>query len=224
VVLGGAAAILMVTAVSVGILGWKIHEDFLSSVLGNHLIAKLDMQDPFTVSYQSFDSLFRRLFIYDDPESTGAIRLASTPRYCGIDHEGVDIYLRQSARSSNLPGGAATAQRGPSIGLLGVVTLLLAPATATYHFVLLWLPVGLLIDYFVRRAPACAPTSFSASTRSSGSFLTGIPSPLKGAGDLRCWPIPDSFFSWRCSSLASISFGPGRNRPGSADRRFTDHV
>src|SRR3984957_11307474 len=37
VVLGGAAAILMVTAVSVGILGWKIHEDFLSSVLANHL-------------------------------------------------------------------------------------------------------------------------------------------------------------------------------------------
>jgi hypothetical protein len=31
--------------------------------------------------------------------------------------------------------------------LLGILTLLLAPATATYHFVLLWLPVGLLARY-----------------------------------------------------------------------------
>jgi hypothetical protein len=38
----------------------------------------------------------------------------------------------------------------PSIGLLGVLVLLLAPATATYHFVLLWLPVALLISFFLR--------------------------------------------------------------------------
>src|ERR1700722_7214874 len=82
VVLGGAAVILLVTAVSVGILGWKIHQDFLSSVLGNHLVAKLDLQDPFTVSYQSFDSLFRRLFIYDatlNPQAPFAL-----PRLQGI--------------------------------------------------------------------------------------------------------------------------------------------
>jgi hypothetical protein len=32
-----------------------------------------------------------------------------------------------------------------AIGLLGVLALLLAPATASYHTVLLWLPAGLLL-------------------------------------------------------------------------------
>jgi hypothetical protein len=58
-------------------------------------------------------------------------------------------------------GGDGTT--GPSIGILGVVTLLLAPATAAYHFVLLWLPVGLLIDYFVRQG-----------ARVRGYFILGI--------------------------------------------------
>ncbi len=34
------------------------------------------------------------------------------------------------------------------VGIFGILALLIAPATATYHCVLLWLPVGLLINYF----------------------------------------------------------------------------
>ena len=65
VVLGGAAAILAVAITSVVILGWKVHAEFLSAVLGNHLLGNLSMQNPFATSFQSFDALLRQLFIFD---------------------------------------------------------------------------------------------------------------------------------------------------------------
>jgi len=148
VVLGGACAILAVTLTSIGVLGWKIHGDFLSAILGNHLIGKIDMQDPFTASFQSFDSLFRRLFIFDataNPQPLFALPVLQTIAVivtkASILSAGV-VTMVKLARSGV---AAATA---PSIGVLGILTLLLAPATATYHFVLLWLPVGLLVGYF----------------------------------------------------------------------------
>jgi hypothetical protein len=160
---GGATAILVVALVSIGVLGWKIHEDFLSTVLGNHLIARLNMQDPFTASYQSFDSLFRRLFIFDatlNPQPLFAVpRLQSI----GVPITKVSILLVAVAALVKLPQSNAANATAPSIGILGILTLLLAPATATYHFVLLWLPVGLLINYFFQeRAPLYAYFSLGA--------------------------------------------------------------
>jgi hypothetical protein len=193
VVLGGAAAILMVTALSVAILGWKIHEDFLSSVLGNHLIAKLDLQNPFAVSYQSFDSLFRRLFIYDatlNPQAPFA-----WPRLQGIAVLITKASILLAAigtlvKLARRGGGDATA---PSIGILGVVTLLLAPATATYHFVLLWLPVGLLIDYFVRQGARVRAYLILGIYALIGFFPYRYTIPFEGRGGLTVLAYPRLF-------------------------------
>jgi hypothetical protein len=193
VVLGGAAAILMVTALSVAILGWKIHEDFLSSVLGNHLIAKLDLQNPFAVSYQSFDSLFRRLFIYDatlNPQAPFAL-----PRLQGIAVLITKASILLAAigtlvKLARRGGGDATA---PSIGILGVVTLLLAPATATYHFVLLWLPVGLLIDYFVRQGARVRAYLILGIYALIGFFPYRYTIPFEGRGGLTVLAYPRLF-------------------------------
>jgi Glycosyltransferase family 87 len=193
VVLGGAAAILMVTALSVAILGWKIHEDFLSSVLGNHLIAKLDLQNPFAVSYQSFDSLFRRLFIYDatlNPQAPFA-----WPRLQGIAVLITKASILLAAigtlvKLARWGGGDATA---PSIGILGVVTLLLAPATATYHFVLLWLPVGLLIDYFVRQGARVRAYLILGIYALIGFFPYRYTIPFEGRGGLTVLAYPRLF-------------------------------
>jgi hypothetical protein len=152
IVLGGAIAIAVVSAVSISVLGWKLHEDYLSSVLGNHLVAKLDMQDPFTASYQSFDSLFRRLFIFDaalNPRPLWAFpRLSSV----GLIVTKVSILLATITTLVELARRGAASTTWLSIGILGICTLLLAPATATYHFVLLWLPVGLLVNGFSRES------------------------------------------------------------------------
>jgi Glycosyltransferase family 87 len=193
VVLGGAAAILMVTAVSVGILGWKIHEDFLSSVLGNHLVAKLDLQDPFTASYQSFDSLFRRLFIYD--ATLNAHAPYDLPRLQGIAVliTKASILLAAIVTLVKLARRAGDGATEPSIGILGVVTLLLAPATAAYHFVLLWLPVGLLIDYFVRQGARVRAYFVLGIYALIGFFPYRYTIPFEGRGGLTVLAYPRLF-------------------------------
>ena len=158
IVLGGAAAALAVTAVSIAMLGWKVHEVFLSSVLGSHLVAHLSMQDPYAVSFQSFDTLFRRLFVFDATANPHPWIAAARLQVVGVLVAKMTLLciaigtLVKIARSSDITDKAA-----PSVGILGILTLLLAPATATYHFTLLWLPVGLLISQLYREhARYCA--------------------------------------------------------------------
>jgi Glycosyltransferase family 87 len=189
-VLGGAAAILVVTSVSVGVLGWKIHEDFLSSVLGNHLIANLSMQDPFTASFQSFDTLFRRLFIFDamsNPEP-----LIALPHLQGISvlFTKASIFLVAIATLVRLARSDVGTVTAPSIGLLGIVTLLLAPATATYHFVLLWLPVGLLINYFLQQRASTGAYCILGIYTLIGFFPYRFTMPFEGRGGLTVLAYP----------------------------------
>jgi hypothetical protein len=156
-VLGGAASILLIAFLSISVLGWQIHQQFLASVLGNHLVGRLQMQDPFAAAFQSFDTLFRQLFVFD-ATSNPHPWLASP----GLQIAGVVVTkaaILTTAVATLIRCGRADGENSvaPSVGLLGIVVLLLAPATATYHFVLLWLPAGLLIEYFLcNRAPLFA--------------------------------------------------------------------
>jgi ubiquinone/menaquinone biosynthesis C-methylase UbiE len=152
VVLGGAAAMLCVGLLSVGILGWKIHREFLA-VLANHLVAKLDLQDPFAVSYQSFDSLFRRLFVFDAARNPWPLWDVPRLHVMGVLATKLALFALAAAALVRLVRRNPAAATAPSIGILGILTMLLAPATASYHYILLWLPVGLLVHfYFVERA------------------------------------------------------------------------
>ncbi len=190
VVVGAALTILVIVLVSVAVLGWRIHEQFLTSVLGNHLVANLSMQDPFTARFQSFDTLYRRLFIYDarrNPEPlivapvlSAAARLVTK---AAILLAAIATLIRQ-ARASAAPA------TGASIGLLGIVTLLVAPATATYHLVLLWLPVALLVDTFLRaRSPRCAYLLLGCYAL-IGFFPYARTDPFEGRGALTVLAYP----------------------------------
>jgi hypothetical protein len=155
IVAGGVVAIVVVTLASIVVLGWRVHAQFFTSVIGSHLVARLSMQTPFAASFQSFDTLFRRLFVFDAVENPQPLLDAPLVQEVGILVTKVLILAAAIAtliRLARIPGTTA-----PSIGLLGILTLLLAPGTGTYHFVLLWLPVGLLVDYLLRECtPACA--------------------------------------------------------------------
>ena len=149
IVAGGALTILVVVLASIAILGWPLHEQFLTSVIGNHLVGQLRMQDPFTAIFQSFDSLYRRLFVFDATANPHPWVIAPALHPAAVVVTKGAILLATIATLVRLwraPGVTA-----PAIGLLGVVTLLLAPGTGTYHLVLLWLPVGLLVDYLLRQ-------------------------------------------------------------------------
>lgn len=190
VVVGGVVTILVSVLVSVAVLGWRIHEQFLTSELGNHLVANLNVHDPFTARFQSFDTLYRHLFIYDAsrnpvpliiaPVLFGVVRLITK---AGILLAAIATLIRQT----RVGGATATAA---SIGLLGIVTLLLAPATATYHLVLLWLPVGLLVDTFLRAdSPRCAYLLLGCYAL-IGFFPYAWTDPFEGHGGLTVLAYP----------------------------------
>jgi len=204
VVLGGAMAIAAVASVSIGVMGWKIHQDFLLSVLGNHLTAHLSMQDPFAVSFQSFDTLFRRLFVYDaasNPQpfvaSASFASIAVTATKGSILAAAVLTLVRLNRR-----GGEAVA---PSIGLLGIVTLLLAPATATYHFCLLWLPIGLLIRCFLLEGAAPFAYFVLGAYALIGFFPYGRSNLFAGRGALGMLAFP-RLFLLLAMFMASVYF------------------
>jgi Glycosyltransferase family 87 len=192
-VLGGATAILAVVLTSIGVLGWKIHEEFLSSVLGNHLVANMSMQDPFTASFQSFDTLFRRLFVLDERLNPQPWIALPRLQVIGVVLAKVSIFLAGIATLVKLARSAGGNAAAPSIGLLGVLTLLLAPATATYHFVLLWLPVGLLVDYFFRRRTPMRAYFILGIYALIGFFPYKFTIPFEGRGGLTVLAYPRLF-------------------------------
>jgi hypothetical protein len=148
VVVAGAIAIAVVLLVSVSVLGWPVHQIFLSEVLLGHLSGHLIPGPRFFATFQSFDTLYERLFILDatrnphpfiDAPNVAVIALIGTKALSAL---AAAISLFKLAR------GKGERALGASIGILGVLTLLLAPGSGTYAFVLLWLPVALLVDYF----------------------------------------------------------------------------
>jgi hypothetical protein len=188
----GLLVILAIAALSIAILGWQVHETFLRSVLGNHLTANIGVQDPFTVRFQSFDTLFRRLFVFDPERNPHPLWPAPALQVLSLLITKVVLVLAGAAALVRLSrsGAAATA---PSMGLIGVLTMLIAPATATYHFALLWLPVALLVDHFFRqgaRAGACLILGLYALI---GFFPYQFAYPFEGRGGLTVLAYPRLF-------------------------------
>lgn len=141
---GLTAALL--TAASLGLWGWEIHKQFLTSVLGNHLLSNLSMQNPYSTSFQSIDGLFRRLFV------THALHnpkpwLAYPAAYWALKPTLLLVLTLMTLRVLR------KAMKNPSshpliLALPAILILVVAPATSTYNFLLLWLPLGLLMKYF----------------------------------------------------------------------------
>ena len=154
VVLGGVVAIAAVGLVSIAVLGWQVHQVFLLEIFGNHLAGRLSLRDqgvPFTAVYQSFDTLFSRLFVFDPLQNPLPLVAAPILRTLSLVTLKGAIALAAVASLVKLARGSTSSFLAPSIGILAMLLLLLAPATATYMCVLLWLPVALLIDYFLAR-------------------------------------------------------------------------
>jgi hypothetical protein len=132
------------TLLSVAVMGTGAFERFIVTVLPDHLQSRYSLQNPYATAFQSWDSLLMRLFVRDPAENPAALLdarwiyvVAKTVILLGgaalVVREGVRL-LRTKTRDS----GEAL------LALLAIAALLFAPGTATYHFVLLWLPLGLL--------------------------------------------------------------------------------
>jgi hypothetical protein len=225
VVLGGVAAIAGVGLVSIGVLGWKVHEIFLLSVLGNHLTGRLSLQDhgalPFTAVYQSFDTLFDRLFVFDPVRNPHPLLAAPLLRMFSLIAVKGSILLVAVATLVKLARGGTSSAAAPSIGILGILVLLIAPATATYMCALLWLPVALLIDYFLAKG-ARVPAYFVLGAYTIIGFIPyNYTYPFEGHGGLTVLAYPRLFLLF-AMFVGCVYFIAFPRRSGQRDAPFAD--
>jgi hypothetical protein len=196
VALGGAIAILAVVLASVSVVGWKVHEVFLASVFGKHLIGRLSLGDssvPFTAVYQSFDTLVSRLFVPDatwNPQPFVSAPGLRAPTLVAVKALLLLVAAAALVRLARTEGRRAA---GPAIGVVGILVLLIAPATATYTFVLLWLPVALLVAYFLSRGERTAAYVTLVTYVLIGFIPYGHTYPFEGRGGLTVLAFPRLF-------------------------------
>ena len=151
VILAGVLTIFILTAATLIVLGSAVYGQFFLRVLGKHLEGNI--QDPFSPTFQSWNSLLRRLFIFDsgrnpDPLfNSSAVFLSSL---CCVYMFVVALLIAAFKQLSHRSGAFAKDIR---FALLCMAALLLLPASATYHFLLLILPVALVLKSEVWTAP-----------------------------------------------------------------------
>jgi hypothetical protein len=196
VVMGGAIAIAGVGLISIAVLGWKVHEIFILTVFGSHLTGRLSLQDqtvPFTAVYQSFDTLFDRLFVFDPDRNPHPLLAAPILRTIGlITVKGSTLFVAAAALIK-LARAETSRAAAPSIGILGITLFLIAPATATYTFALLWLPIALLIDYFLANNARIAAYFILGTYALIGFIPYQYAYPFEGHGGLSVLAYPRLF-------------------------------
>jgi hypothetical protein len=215
VVLGGVISVIAVASVSIAVLGWPVHQMFLSSVLGTHLVANLSQQDPFTASFQSFDTLFRRLFVFDATANPHPWRVLPGLQPVAVALVKLTIAAVAVVTLVRRARNDSVSDTTRAVALLGITVLLLAPATASYHFALLWLPVGLLIGLFLReRAPGYAWLTIGLYTLIS-FFPYGHSGRFEGDGGLTVLAYPRLFIVLALFAV-SVRFIWTRTRPAAS--------
>jgi hypothetical protein len=193
VVLASVIAVVGVALISIAELGWPVHQTFLKSVLGNHLTGHLSLHQysvPFTAVYQSFDTLIDRLLVYDPTWNPQPLLDAPRLRVVALVVIKASIVAAAAATIYGLVRREAAAAAAPAIGILGILVLLLAPATATYTFVLLWLPVALLVEHFLTRHQPVAAYLVLAFYALIGFIPYGHTQVFEGHGGLGVLAFP----------------------------------
>jgi hypothetical protein len=193
VVMGGGIAIAAVALVSIGMLGWQVHQIFVVDVLFNHLAGHVEPGPRFIAVFQSFDTLFDRLFIFDFLRNPHPVLDAPPVRTAAVLGTKCLLVFAAAAALIKLGRGATAGAIAPAIGILGILALLIAPGSGTYAFVLLWLPVALLIDYFLSeraRVPACLVLCIYVLI---GFIPYGHTHPFEGRGALTVLAFPRLF-------------------------------
>lgn len=138
-----ALTVILVSAIGIVVLGPSVNGQFALNVLGHHLQG--DIQNPFSPIFQSWNSLFRRWFIMDQTRNPDPLFSSSTAyvsSLCTIYGLVVTSIVLVFKASTRKFGGDA---QSVHFALLAIAGLLLLPASATYHFLLLSLPVALLL-------------------------------------------------------------------------------
>ena len=142
---GLAAALTLagVLAVSLWLHGWPTYQTFLTEVLPRHWQGEI--QDPYAVGFQSWNSLFRRLFL-GEPSLNPFPVVHSPLAYFGFKN--LTFWTVAAGAMALLWGSGPMSRRHRWLFQAAVVAtaiLVLSPAAATYHFLLLTIPTTFLV-------------------------------------------------------------------------------
>ncbi len=135
VVLGAAVASVALLLLTLWAQGPQPFDTFLNEVLPRHL--RGEIQDPFSTRFQSFGSLFRRLFVREPTLNPTAALDAPVLLFF---FKNLSFWLLAGATALGLAGAQFSKKDHRFLfrmGLLPVAILLMSPASATYHFLLL---------------------------------------------------------------------------------------
>jgi hypothetical protein len=134
----GFLLLFLIAALYMG--GHVMNEYF--SVLLSHLNGKIEGQSPFAYQFQSWNALFRSLFVYDasvNPEplysSTLLFEILRFTVYALVTGMAIRSFYQIRSHSMALPF---------SVAIAGIAAFEILPASASYHFILLLLPMLLL--------------------------------------------------------------------------------
>lgn len=137
VVAGAVISVAAVAGGSIALLGWRVHAEYLHIVLPAQAAGML--QDPFHPLWQSWESLTRRMFVLEPTlnpspvaDLPGVQAFVTAVAVCGI-WAAVVLLVR-----------AAPDRRHLHYAAIVIATLAAAPGGASYHLVLLALPLALL--------------------------------------------------------------------------------
>lgn len=134
-VLAGICTSAVIVLLAVWLAGFEIFRVFAVEVLPRHLQGEI--QDPFAIQFQSWNSMLRRMFVYSaslNPQPP----FASEPLFLILKNFIPWLWLAAFVwifRATQLAD--TTQQRRFEIGMLPLAILLISPGSATYHFLLL---------------------------------------------------------------------------------------
>ena len=132
----------LIHLITVLLVGTHAYKDFFNTVFFQHLNGNLEGQSAWSVSFQSWNSLGHRLFLYDNIENPNPV-FPSLLSYSIFKYSILLGLLSASGYLLMKYKGQADFTEA-SLALSSITVLTLSPAGATYHGILLLFPVTLM--------------------------------------------------------------------------------
>jgi hypothetical protein len=189
-VAAGVLVALILVCISLASMGWDIHWSYAQRTLVQHLDGQ--MANPFSARYQSWNSLLRSMFIGD--ATLNPRPLVDWP--AGFAPLRAFVLVGLSAILSWVlwKGTHANVDASFQIAALFTFALLVAPATATYHFLLFSLPVTMVASQLLNAHRVLPLSILLILYAGMGAIPAGMLDRLDLQGAWRLLEFPRLFF------------------------------
>jgi hypothetical protein len=145
-ILGLLLSIILINLFGLFVFGIDVYKTFFRSVLFNHLDGHIAGQSQWSFAFQTWNSFFSNLFLYDSKENPAPLISSVTAFYFAkyFIHGsliGLPIWVYRKTKSMKSENDIA-------LILLSTTALALLPVSASYHFLLIIFPLVLFIKIY----------------------------------------------------------------------------